>query len=714
MRMKLRMGSPLEPYELYPIYELDGDALADNGGFVESIAPSTTARGYHIHKFSVTDQQGTFFNAIDANVPRVPEGIGNIIPYRNGYSETLGGYQYLENWFDSESWIRITDDTAPDDWATSDQYYRVWSGTGAGIYRYVWPYLKGNANTYDKTNCYKSLKHQISRIFYTEKGTHFGCYKGGGYGGPGVIVPEEWNVGVYPYASSATSDAAKKNYLFTDENGNILDSSHFFLHDTIDVNDSDTLKQKSKNIVQVFVHYNYTVTPGEGDPVHYEFYGIAYIYFPSFAENVPPTQILVIGLDPSFWGASVIEGEGGKGQWTKDGVNSHVQGGQGTFSAPSNNRETTPEDASSYIDGIITRYTSNLDPLFGGYNQYVIDKNNWAPMTEMMGSLWDPNLIDSWNNAMMNPLTAIITCHFMPESLAPTANGTTKKIKVLDRNLSDTDANLYTTPITSHDIGSVKIKSYCDGFPDFENTNIYIYLPYIGTYQLDTEAVMNGELFVKYTADSYTGDCLAWIWTKDMLGNSTFRYLFKGNCAKPMYLASVVGAGAQRIGIIANTAIDVGANALANKMMSKKLSNYWQEMQDEEGNYYFQRSDTVNPLASIVTGQAISSGVKAFAGAGAKVTQGNASTGTVSVPVDTQCYLIITRPQWSAPVEYAKQFGYPSDVGGTINQSDTLGGDPFTNFLSVRSIKLEGLAATDEEKAEIEALMVAGVYVTND
>ena len=713
MRMKLRMGSPLKPYELYPVYEIDANALSNNSGFLESIAPSTTARGYHIHKFSVSDAQGTFFNAIDANVPRVPEGIGNIIPYRNGYSEELGGYQYLENWFDSDSWVKITDDNEPDDFTTSDQYFRIWTGTGAGIYRYIWPYLKGNTDSYDKTNCYKDLKNQISRIFYTDKGTHFGCYKGGTYDGPGLVTPEDFLVGDYPWPATGATDAAKKNYLFTDENGNILNAG-LNLRDSIDINDSDTLKQRSKNIVQVFVHYNYTVTPGEGDPIHYEFYGIAYIYFPSFAEDTPPTEIAVIGLDPTFWGTSVIEGEGGQGQWTKDGVNSHVQGGQGTFSAPSDNRETTPEGASAYIDGLIDRYTANLDPLFGGYNQYVIDKNNWAPMTEMMGALWDPSLVQSYNNATMNPLTAIISCHFMPESLAPTANGNTKRIKVLGTDLSETEANLYTTPITSHDVGSVKVKSYCDGFPDFENTNIYIYLPYIGTYQLDTEAVMNGELFVKYTADSYSGDCLAWIWTKDMLGNSTFRYLFKGNCAKPMHLASVVGAGAQRIWAGLGMMVDVGANAITNHMLNKKLSNFWQPFENEEGTTTWRRADAVNPLAPIITGQAISSGVKAIFGAGAKCTQGNASTGAISVPIDTQCYLIITRPQWSAPMEYAKQFGYPSDIGGTINRSDTLGGDPFTNFLSVRSIKLEGLAATDEEKAEIESLMIAGVYVTND
>jgi hypothetical protein len=69
---------------------------------------------------------------------------------------------------------------------------------------------------------------------------------------------------------------------------------------------------------------------------------------------------------------------------------------------------------------------------------------------------------------------------------------------------------------------------------------------------------------------------------------------------------------------------------------------------------------------------------------------------------------------WSAPDEYGKQFGYPSDISGTINMSDTEAGDPFTNFLSVRSILLENIPCTVEERNEIDSLMKAGVYVSND
>lgn len=742
MRMKIRMGSPLRPYELFPIYELDGNALAANQGFEESITPSTIAQGYHIHKFSVTDAQGTFFQAIDANVPRVPEAQGNIIPYRNGYSEELGGYQYLENWFDSTCWERITDDDAPSDWGTSDQYYRIWTGTGASIYNYVWPYLKGNVNTYDKTNCYKSLKNQLSRIFYTEKGAHFGCYKGGGYGGPGLIVPEQWNVGSYPFQSAATTEAARKNYLFSDENGNTL-NTNFHLGDSISVNDSDTLKKNSKNIVMVFVHYTYDVTPAGGTTTNYEFYGIALIYFPNFAEDVVPTTISVIGIDPTYWEGNVIEGGGGKGQWTNDGVNSHVQGGQGTFQAPSDNHGdsggvTAKQTASTWSD--------NHAPFDTGYNKYLLSSPDANAFRQMVDNLVNPDVWQGFSNKYYNPIDCVITCALIPAYLAPSGSqvGSNSVIKASALNLTNITVPTFNIWNKSVHIGTVDVAAYCDGFPDFDNTAIYINLPYVGVKQLDINACMEGTLSVDYLIDYITQDVTAQIWVKDKFGNYNIRYEFKGNCGQNIPLTQIVPkstqimqsvgsgligtatslAGSGIVGLAAGNAAKAAAmpNIMSNTSKIAKslgVSMSHPEIQNiisGAGRQAAQQGfwGSFAPAAGLAGTGAISTMANGALQAGQEMMYSNASGGAVSSPINTQCYVCITRPQWSAPEDYGKRFGYPSDIGGTINQSDTEGGDPFTNFLSVRAILLDRINCLPDERAEIESLMSAGVYVSND
>jgi hypothetical protein len=113
--------------------------------------------------------------------------------------------------------------------------------------------------------------------------------------------------------------------------------------------------------------------------------------------------------------------------------------------------------------------------------------------------------------------------------------------------------------------------------------------------------------------------------------------------------------------------------------------------------------------AGAITGVGIGRAANSAITSGSQTITSNAeSGGSATAPTDTQCYLIIERPMWSAPEGYRKLFGYPSDIGGTIEEN-------FEGFLSVRSIKLDDItAATDAEKAEIYQLMANGVYVSDN
>jgi hypothetical protein len=103
--------------------------------------------------------------------------------------------------------------------------------------------------------------------------------------------------------------------------------------------------------------------------------------------------------------------------------------------------------------------------------------------------------------------------------------------------------------------------------------------------------------------------------------------------------------------------------------------------------------------------------VASAAGAGQGVVNSNGGSGSVTTLTDTSCYLIIERPQWSNPQYYGELFGFPSDIGGTINAASDFSG-PFEGFLSVRQIELENITATIAERDEITQLLKAGVYLS--
>ena len=68
-----------------------------------------------------------------------------------------------------------------------------------------------------------------------------------------------------------------------------------------------------------------------------------------------------------------------------------------------------------------------------------------------------------------------------------------------------------------------------------------------------------------------------------------------------------------------------------------------------------------------------------------------------------QAFVILTRPVQALPKNYNKLKGNTSMIGGTVGS--------FSGFLQVDSIDLSGIACTDAEKSEIEALLKEGVFV---
>ena len=375
-----------------------------------------------------------------------------------------------------------------------------------------------------------------------------------------------------------------------------------------------------------------------------------------------------------------------------------------------------------------------------------------AAFKQMVDNLVDPDVWQGFDNKYYNPIDSIITCSMIPAYLAPSGSdiGTSSVIKASKLNLTTTAVPTFNIWNKSIHIGSVDIRPYCDGFPDFDNTAIYINLPYVGVKQLDINACMDGELAVDYLIDYLTSDVTAQIWVRDKFGNYNIRYEFKGNCGKQIPLTQIVprstqviqSVGSGLIGVatsLAGAAIIGGvagsiakAAALPGAMEAAKQSviatggrtasylpggkSVIATMAGIEASKAGKQAfwGSFAPSAALASTGAISTMANGALQAGQQMMSSNANGGAVSSPVNTQCYLAIVRPMWSAPEDYGKRFGYPSDISGTINVSDTEGGDPFTNFLSVRAILLDGLTCLPEEKAEIEQLMSAGVYVSND
>ena len=730
-RMKLHKNTRFGDNEVYPIYDIDFSGLSSTGYVQEESNDAVGSQAYKYRQWKTINNNIGLY--IPRNIPKIETQEGNIIPFWHRYNNLIDDSyhgvvqeRYTMPTENLESYAAVQLGVKPDDWGTNPNYIELLRETWIG-HDVIRPYTNRTISTWSSTTSYyEDTKRTELRMFFTDAGCSFTCTKMSYSRGDGSYMwPRTYSIGLYPYPSSSLRFPA--NYAYTDPEGHVIDDD-YYINDTISVISPGTGYADWSNYTDgyncqmVFVHYVQNGT---------DFYGVAIIQMNNFTEQSEPVAIHVSAWDKTFWGTSIIAGGGGSGPWTNDGPTSYVQGGQGRFSAPSDSRgDRSGSKAESIKDKWNDAETSLMTT---GYNRYVLGVDNTIGVDDtgafgqFCQQLWAPDVWDSITNKYYNPISSILVSHMMPKELAPpltTGQATRDHIYAAQTILTpDFTVSRFLRKNISKHIGDINISNYTDSFADYTNTAIYIHLPYVGTYQLDISACMGGWLSVDYLVDVFSGDITALITTCDKDGNSQLRYSWKGNCAKDIPLQQRVGPSAGIAIGLANTAAmaaisvpmaiasGVGEVMTAgNLTVGEALKATW----DNRGDMFPSLGKDVAKMAgaSVMTG--IGNAAQSALQSSLITTSSNAEGGSLTSPIDTQCWVLISRPQWSAPDEYGKLFGYPSDIGGTINQSDTEAGDPFTNFLSVRSIKLDNIAATNEEKAEIYNLMTAGVFTTNN
>lgn len=714
-RMFLYFDKPRQPSgnetATYPIYELDLQGLADAGMVSWDLSGQVTNAVNECWHVSGSVNNANVSRYLSTNVPHQQWQDGSILQAKISKYVLNENNVYVPDpeYYDFEE---VPIGQQPDDWGTASNYLRYEVTSNATIdgqtatYRAYYN-IRRIATWISDWQYVRDKRRSMIRLFYTENGYNFGVYQGADCNGYDEAGPV-FNAAGYSQMSRDFSNPIPTYYTWCNPSENLL----YVGGNNVRIlspcwSRTDSAEDKGKMIAGreisaatffIFVHGVY-----DGK----DYYGVLCIYPQDFSETATFKQISFSLFTSEFWGDSIIAGGGGESVWGNDGPTSIPQGGNGSFSyIPNNHGDRQGED----IGALITRTNSNMTAFSGGYHKYKMDRQNQAPLTEMMGRLWDPDVWDSWKNHNQNPLAAIVSCMMLPVNLVSNTAGVAEVIKAADAELSSTAAPKFDDIFKWYHVGDVNIDSYTDSFADFQATNVYIHLPYVGDFKLDTEAIMEGELSVDYVVDMFTADITAWVWTKDKFGNYNYKYEFKGNCGKVMPLAQIVGAGAQRLGAIFNTIVDVG-------LQTVPIADFWKNYKtaksiSSEGFFNtlsgaIQATQEDSPIGQTYRAQSLSRGITSILGASAAIGQSNAGGGSLTSLINDQCYLTITRPQWSAPENYRKLFGYPSDIGGTIEEN-------FEGYLSVRAIKLDGLSATDAEKAEITSLMYSGVYVSDN
>lgn len=347
--------------------------------------------------------------------------------------------------------------------------------------------------------------------------------------------------------------------------------------------------------------------------------------------------------------------------------------GTSTQTDPKINTETTPQTeqqtaadtasdpASPKPSG--TGASPELTPPVGSASALFTVYNPTQAQLNSFGSwMWSSNFVDQLKKLFNDPMQAIIGLHKVFAS--PTVSGQgTIKCGYID---SEVPSNIVSSQYTTVSCGSVDMQEYFGNVFDYADTELSLFLPFVGFVPLSVADVMRSTITVKYHVDVLTGACLAEVLVKRDAQESVL-YTYSGNAAVSYPISS-----GSYMGIVSGV-VSVAGSAVATIASGGALA----------------------PLLFGAAGQV-----------GRMHTNiqhsGNLSGNSGAMGGKTP-FIIITRPITATPNEFPGLQGVPSNNYVSLSE--------LSGFVRVKEVHVENIPAYDAELSEIESLLKSGVIL---
>lgn len=295
--------------------------------------------------------------------------------------------------------------------------------------------------------------------------------------------------------------------------------------------------------------------------------------------------------------------------------------------------------------------TGSASALWSVYNPTQAQLNSFGAW------LWSSNFIDQVLKLFNNPMQSIIGVHKIFATPAISGSGNIV-VGYLD---SGVGSNLVGAQYTTVNCGSVSVREQFGNVFDYTDTQVRLYLPFIGIVDLDTSDVMRGTVSVVYHVDVITGACLAEVRvTRDGSGGTLYQFAGDASVRYPISSGSYMG-------IVAGIASAVGGVASAIATGGATL-----------------------PLAA----GAVAGGLS---GAKTNVQHSGSFSGNAGAMGAKKPYLIIERPQTMIADGFGNYQGKGANVVRTVSQMSG-----YFKMSDVHTDSISGASA-----AEVQAIKTA-------
>lgn len=278
--------------------------------------------------------------------------------------------------------------------------------------------------------------------------------------------------------------------------------------------------------------------------------------------------------------------------------------------------------------------------------------------------MWSKNFLDNIPKLLQNPMEALISVNLSP--LSPPHGSDVQKVK-LGTLTSDANGFLLTDQYGTYNLGSINLGEYWANYLDYSPyTEISIFLPYIGTFDLNVDDVMNSVISLQYVVDFLSGTCVASLMVQRGQLNSVL-YQWGGNI-----FTTVPATGADYTGQL--TSLISGITATAGSLLS--------------GN-----AGAVATTAASAALTTVTTKMHVLRGSGM-----SKNAGSLGV---AQPYITVSRPVQSMPFNMWCDKGFPSNIGRPLAE--------LSGYTEIDYIHLQGIQATQDEINEIYGLLNKGV-----
>lgn len=356
---------------------------------------------------------------------------------------------------------------------------------------------------------------------------------------------------------------------------------------------------------------------------------------------------------------------------------------------PDDSSDTITEDAlptiGATVSGLCTAYVPTI-----------------SQMQALANRLVDPTWYQALGNTVLDISDAVIGLQVLPFVVPSTLSTKQWKLNFLGISLpSGVYLNKATQQFHEISCGTIHVTPYWNNCLDYNPyTQISVFLPFCGFFELDTDDVMDHDLEIKYRVDIMSGACLATIKV-----DGSIMYQFAGECGNQIPVSSVsfdnfLQSAMQLAITTASGSIGLAAAGASATMQKEKIAMSEMNASDKQfatdevnSDLNFKKSQNGVGLLAATAGAVISAkGQYKHAGCIA------GSPGFLGV---RKPYLIIKRPKQIMPSLYGDFRGYPTNT--VMKLSDCHG------YTEVDSIRLNIPNATVDEIYECETLLKEGV-----